>query len=149
MHNLINIVLFYEFGIPTSGTISFMPTKSSCILPLKTLSHYHHKFLLWFNKTHLSPALSTFLRSGHIAIILQMSKRKSSADRANPLSLELDEEQIAALQLIPHNLHPNLKCLSPVLQSIWKAYSNSIPLHRRVLPVNTTLSHYQKTILTS
>jgi len=78
-----------------------------------------------------------------------MSKRKSSGNRTgNPLSLELDEEQIAALELIPESLHPNLKCLVPVLDSIRKAYSDVIPPHRRVLPVNTITLPDQKTTLT-
>ena len=79
-----------------------------------------------------------------------MSKRKFSGNRTgNPLSLELDEEQMAALELIPDSLHPNLRCLVPVLDSIRKAYSDVIPPHRRVLPVNTIILSNQMTILTS
>ena len=77
-----------------------------------------------------------------------MTKRKSSGDRTrSPLSLELDEEQIAALELIPESLHPSLKCLVPVLDTIRKAYSDVIPSHRRALPVNTITLHDQKIIL--
>ena len=69
-----------------------------------------------------------------------MSKRKASGDRSgNHVFLELDEEQIAALQLVPDLLHPSLKCLVPVLDSIRKAYSGVIPPHRRALPVNTII----------
>ena len=71
-----------------------------------------------------------------------MSKRKSSGDRSeSPLSLELDEEQIAALQLVPDSLHPSLKCLVPVLNAIRKAYSDVIPAYKRALPVNTVILH--------
>ena len=52
------------------------------------------------------------------------------------MSLELDEEQIAALELMSDSLHPSLKCLVPVLDSIRKVYSDVIPPHRRALPVN-------------
>jgi hypothetical protein len=64
------------------------------------------------------------------------------------LHLDLDEEQIAALQFLPDALHPNLKCLVPVLDSIRKTYTDVIPPHRRALPVNTTILHDQKRILT-
>ena len=78
-----------------------------------------------------------------------MPKRKASGDRSgNPISLELDEEQIEALQLIPDSLHPSLKCLVPVLNSIREAYSDVIPPHRRALPVNTIILYDQKAILT-
>ena len=73
-----------------------------------------------------------------------MSKRRSSGERTDPLSLELDEEQIAALELIQDSLHPNLKCLMPVLDSIRKAYSDVIPPHRRALPVYAIILHDQK-----
>ncbi|KAK3168180.1 hypothetical protein OEA41_004626 [Lepraria neglecta] len=70
-----------------------------------------------------------------------MPKCKASGDQSgNPVSLELDEEQIAALQLVPDLLHPSLKCLVPVLDSIRfldlirKAYTDVIPPHRRALP---------------
>ena len=77
-----------------------------------------------------------------------MSKRNSSGDgTGNPLSLELDEEQIAALELIPDILNPSLKCLVPVLDSIRKAHSDVIPPHRRALPVNTIILYDQKIIL--
>ena len=77
-----------------------------------------------------------------------MSKRKSSGDRTgNPLSLELDEEQIAALELIPDSLHPSLKCLVPVLDSIRKAHSDVVPPHRRALLVKTIILHDKKIIL--
>ena len=83
------------------------------------------------------------------AIYAKMPKRKASGDRSGKsVSLELDEEQIAALQLIPDGLHPQLKCLVPVLDSIRKAYSDVIPPHRRALPVNTIISNDQKAILT-
>ena len=84
-----------------------------------------------------------------------MPKRKASGDQSeNPVSLELDEEQIAALQLVPDLLHPSLKCLVPVLDSIRfldsirKAYTDVIPPHRRALPVNTIILYDQKAILT-
>jgi hypothetical protein len=82
-----------------------------------------------------------------------MSKRKYSDGRSgNPMSLDLDldlnEEQIAALHFLPDALHPNLKCLVPVLDSIRKAYTDVIPPRRRALPVNTTILHDQKRILT-
>ncbi len=77
-----------------------------------------------------------------------MSKRKSSDSQWGNPSLDLDEEQIAALQFLPTALHPNLKCLVPVLDSIRKAYTDVIPPHRRALPVNTTILHDQKRILT-
>lgn len=68
-----------------------------------------------------------------------MSKRKSSGNQSgNPTSLELDEEQIAALQEIPENLHPSLKCLVPVLEWIRKAHADAIPPHRRALPGSIT-----------
>ena len=65
------------------------------------------------------------------------------------MSLELDEEQIAALELIPESLRPSLKCLVPVLDSIRKAYSDVIPPHRKALPVYTILLHDQKIELMS
>ena len=78
-----------------------------------------------------------------------MSKRKLSGDRRGaPLSLELDEEQIAVLELIPDMLHPSLKCLVPVLDSIRRAYSDVIPPHTRALPVNTSTSYSYETIPT-
>ena len=64
------------------------------------------------------------------------------------MSLELDEEQIAALQLAQDILHPSLKCLAPILDSIRKAYTDVIPPHRRALPVKTIILHDQKPILT-
>ena len=77
-----------------------------------------------------------------------MPKRKASGDRSgNPVSLELDEEQIAVFQLLPDLLHPSLKCLVPVLDSIRKAYSDVIPPHRRALPVSTIILYDQKAIL--
>lgn len=77
-----------------------------------------------------------------------MSKCKSSGDqRGEPLSLELDEEQIAVLELIPDLLHPSLKCLAPVLDSIRKAYSDVIQPHTRALPVNTSTLHDHETKL--
>jgi hypothetical protein len=77
-----------------------------------------------------------------------MSKRKSSGDRTgNPLSLELDEEQIAALELLPHSLKLSFRCLALVLNSIGKAHSDVIPHHQRALPVNTIILHNEKTIL--
>lgn len=72
-----------------------------------------------------------------IVICNNMSKRKSSGGRtSNPLSLELDEKQIAALELIGEIYLPGLKCLVPVLDSIRRAYSDVIPPHRRALPVS-------------
>lgn len=64
------------------------------------------------------------------------------------LSLELGEEQVAALQLVPENLHPNPKCLIPVLDAIRKAYGNVVPPHRKASPVNNSISLYQKTLFT-
>lgn len=84
-----------------------------------------------------------------ITFSLQISKRKALGDPPRHLSLELDEEQVAALQLVPENLHPNLECLIPVLDAIRKAYGNVVPPHRKALPVNTNLSLYQKTLFTS
>ncbi|MCJ1396251.1 Molybdopterin synthase catalytic subunit [Xylographa bjoerkii] len=64
-----------------------------------------------------------------------MPKTKSTDDRSkNPLSVELDDEQIAALQFIPDNLHPGLKCLAPVLETIRKAYEGVLPPHKRAVP---------------
>ena len=78
-----------------------------------------------------------------------MSKRKSSGDRrGEPLSLELDEEQIAVLELIPEMLHPSLKCLVPVLDSIRKAYCDVVSRHTRALPINTSTLHDHEAILT-
>lgn len=78
-----------------------------------------------------------------------MSKCKSSGDRRGELiSLELDEEQIAVLELIPDLLHPSLKCLVPVLDSIRKAYSDAIPAQTRALPVNISILYNYESILT-
>ena len=83
------------------------------------------------------------------AIYAKMPKCKALGDRSgNLIPLELDEEQIAALQLKPDILHPSLKCLVPVLDSICKAYNDIIPPHRRALPVNAIMVYDQKTILT-
>ena len=69
-----------------------------------------------------------------------MSKRKTTEGQEQErLALNVDEEQLAALQLVPQNLHPNLKCLEPLLESIRKAYSGTIPPHKRSLPVNQSL----------
>lgn len=77
-----------------------------------------------------------------LALYTKMSKRKSSGDRAGyPSSLELDEEQIAALELMSDSLDPSMKCLGPVLDAMRKACSDVIPPHKRVLPVNTIRSH--------
>lgn len=51
------------------------------------------------------------------------------------LSLELDEEQLEGLQILPDTLHPGLKCLRPVLESIRQAYTGVKPSHRAILPV--------------
>lgn len=77
-----------------------------------------------------------------------MSKRKSSNSQWGNPCPNLDEEQVAALQFLPDALHPNLKCLVPVLDWIRKAHTDVIPPHRRDLPVNTTMLHDQKRILT-
>lgn len=76
-----------------------------------------------------------------------MAKRKSKGRRGEPLSLELDEEQMEVLELLPDLLHPSLKCLVPVLDSIRKAYSVVTPTHTRVLPVSTSSPHDHGTIL--
>ena len=72
-----------------------------------------------------------------------MSKQKSTDDGTqNHLSMiELDEEQIAALELMKDNTHPHLQCLVPILDSIRKAYSDKLPPHRRALPVTTIVFH--------
>ena len=83
------------------------------------------------------------------AIYTKMSKRKlSDYSRGESLSLDLDEEQIAVLDLLPDFLHPSLKPLVPVLDSLRKAYSDRIPLHTRALPVNTSTLYNYETILT-
>ena len=93
--------------------------------------------------------LVTAAFSATFAVYAKMSKRKASGDLSgDPISLELDEEQIAALQLIPDSLHPSLKCLVPVLDSIRKAYSDVTPPHSRALPVTTIVSYNQKDVLT-
>lgn len=82
-----------------------------------------------------------------IKLYTKMSKRKSSSDpTGNPLSLVLDEEQIAALELIPDGLHPSLKCLVPVLDSIRKACNDMTPTHRKALLVINIILHDQKTV---
>ena len=83
-----------------------------------------------------------------IVICNNMSKRKSSGGRtSNLLSLDLDEEQIAALEHIGEIDPPVLKCLVPVLDSICRAYSDVIPPHRRVLPVSDIILSDEKTVL--
>ena len=83
-----------------------------------------------------------------IVICNKMSKSKTSGGRtSNPLSLDLDEEQIAALVHIGEIDPPVLKCLVPVLDSIRRAYSDVIPPHRRALPVSDITFNYERTIL--
>ena len=78
-----------------------------------------------------------------------MSKRKSSNDASRDLPfIELDQEQVAALERVPDSLHPNLKCLVPVLDAIRKAYTDEVAPHRRVLPVTTAISYDHAVILT-
>lgn len=73
-----------------------------------------------------------------------MSKQIFSDDRpGSPLSLDLDEEQIAALDILSSNLHPDLKCLIPVLDTIRQANGNVILPHRRNMPVNAIILHHQ------
>ncbi|KAL2058435.1 hypothetical protein ABVK25_001163 [Lepraria finkii] len=75
-----------------------------------------------------------------------MPKRKASGDRSgNSISLELDEEQIAALQLVPDLLHPSLNCLVPVLDSICQVYSDVIPPHKRALPTRQAIDFKRTT----
>ena len=81
-----------------------------------------------------------------IDICNKMSKRKTSGGRtSNPLSLDLDEEQIAALVHIGEIDPPVLRCLVPVLDSIRRAYSDVIPPHRRALPVSDITFNYERT----
>ncbi len=63
------------------------------------------------------------------------------------MSLELDEEQLVALEFMSDNLHPSLKYLVPVLDSMRNAYSDVIPPHRRALPVNFIILYDKMTIL--
>ena len=68
-----------------------------------------------------------------------MSKRKSLSDYSEaPKALTLDEEQLAALQSLSETLHPGLKCLLPVFETICQAHDDVVPPHRRALPVNIT-----------
>lgn len=72
-----------------------------------------------------------------IAIYTKMSKRKSSGDQTGTsLSLKLDDKQVAAFELVRDSLHPTLKCLVPVLDSIREAYGDVIPPHKKALLVN-------------
>lgn len=57
------------------------------------------------------------------------------------ISLDLDEEQIAALQLLSDNLPPNLRCLVPIIESIREGYSD-VPPHKRPLPVIIIMSYH-------
>lgn len=70
-----------------------------------------------------------------------MSKRKTEITEDQPIEgLFLDEEQLEALQLVPENLHPNLKCLAPVLETVrnWNLYGDKVPphTHKRSIPVS-------------
>lgn len=57
-----------------------------------------------------------------------MSKRNASVNRS---SFELDDEQRAALELLPDNLPPNLRYLVPVLDALRKASSDGLPPHKK------------------
>lgn len=133
---------------PTSGIVSPLPSVIISCCPRKVLAYCHQKFLYTTTNCSCPSSMTlTNIWSGPLSCVpfyhyLQSSdvEAKSIGRFPKLLSLELDEEQVAALQLVPEKLHPNLKCLIPVLDSIRKAYSNVVPPHRKALPVNNNLS---------
>ena len=66
-----------------------------------------------------------------------MSKRKPLSDTTEePTYTTLDDDQLAALQLLPEHLHPNLKSLLPLFEQIRETFKDRVKPHQRALPVS-------------
>lgn len=65
-----------------------------------------------------------------------MSKKRAAEDlQPEDMAVQLNQEQVAALEFTLENLPPPQRCVGPILETLLKAYNASNPPHKKSLLV--------------